>query len=824
MTTKDCFSFRFVDRDAETNALKAALSDTSCIPILYGVHGAGKTRFVKEFCETEYTDNYIYIELMEEQSSLGSIDRILTQIQNDVHKDFMEYLKTTLKTIVKVLGKQTIDIHGIKTGVDFTSFAEIINPESRYEIGDKEVNASYLLNKYLKSLQRKLIIIDNFHLCDQNAFTILLDVFKELIVSSDDGGCRIVLSITETENNRAYRKLKEEINIHSIRLNEFDQCNLFFMILRGLFDIDEYDRPLIEDIFSYCGGNPRRLKEFLHILEEKGIMYLMDSSEKAQIKKEEVQIVLKDRFEYTAFILFPPMERCIISAITCFGEVLSGDNLQALSEYLYKCINRSKEPSNSEYIESLMALERLGIISPITKNNIVFWSMDHDLVFEFYKDEAEKNPFFHGIHGYMAEFTSQNQESLHKQGINELTLNAIYARHAHEGRCTNWESSVYNIGIRYLSTGNYVLAAKYFEKLDDSNYPTFFNNEKYLTIAECMYFACEYQESEKYLKKLGAEGANSFRYWHLKTKLDKVFLRQSEAESSVVKLLDFTNCGSDNYILALSMAERVFLNSPNKRKDAITYHNKILEYESDSSLEHIVGRCLKTSIEYFRGEKAQKALEKAAVIAKKHGDCYDLGAIHTNRGFDFFWQGKITEAKDEFIKARDILREVCPAEMSYPLNNLANCHMIEGHFLSAMETFNLALLWNHSEYVSITTKALLLLCQAINGEDMARMKTEISKMEAIADDSSSDISIRIKVNYILSRIHIICEDSIQAKALKDKAFAIAHEHDQLYLPYIWIPNYSDDIDKDMRTRVPPEKYPQMYKFEIDPWLVTLSHE
>lgn len=88
----------------------------------------------------------------------------------------------------------------------------------------------------------------------------------------------------------------------------------------------------------------------------------------------------------------------------------------------------------------------------------------------------------------------------------------------------------------------------------------------------------------------------------------------------------------------------------------------------------------------------------------------------------------------------------------------------------------------------------------------------------------NDISIHIKVNYLIGFTYKCYGDLDRFDEYRNNAVAIISSQSKNSLPYIWFENYSDDIESYIRSHVDNDAYKFFYSTRFEPWLVTLNHD
>lgn len=821
MDNTNLYKFSFVDREESSKKLAYILEHTTKLPIIVGKHGVGKTFFIDNFFKKNPGLKYIYITFNAEEKEQNGVLKFLATIEKQKSLTFFDYFSINYRTIFRIAGNQIVK----KVCDDFFILCNMlknsvsVKDKNGFEKSIAEILVDYLVHMYVQ--EKNIIIFDNFHLCDKASLEIIIPIIKKSLEKGEH--FQFIISLTLEGDDSIKYKLEESIPREEIEILEFNNFMYFYEILFDILDISDQDKELISKIYEYCNGNPQQLLNFIHKLDSAKALVYSEKHRRAEINHEKANLLLCDDSSYLPFTSFSFQQRCILYVIIEFGVLLPLELLNEIVKYvMQKTFFCSQYKEEAFFSEAIDLLDK-GVIKFIQRDSIQFIKMEHDLKLNYYKKEIENIPMFNSFHLYLYEYIMQNQENFLKDDIGYLiTL------HSYKGQVTNWQTTNYLYGKELFDKKDFINAANIFLRLKESL--QLFSFSEKLIIIETFYNNGKYSDAKDIIEKIQEselDDANLFFYLYLKTKVCKFCLKQSDAEQSIEQLLQLKDLDQEMYIQILSLEERVFSNSSNNRQRAFEAYEKIKNsYIKNINVETIYGSCLKTSIEFYRGELAQNDLQIAFEIAKKNGDFYEVGAIYTNKGFDLFWQGQIDEALFYFQEAYDTLINVAEYEVSYPLNNMANCYILMGDYDNAIHYLKAALYWNKSEYVKITLNILLAYCFAITNRnyDIDTDAYFSYILSNINSSAFSDISIRIKVNYLMGCIYDVTGNPIKAQIHKEKAFNFAKNHNPQYLPYIWMFDYNEEIAADIQKRLPRNKFDTYYKRPFDPWLVTLSHD
>lgn len=822
MNNTNLYDFSFVDRIESSNKLKYLLNKTTKLPLIVGKHGVGKTFFIENFFKKQSELKCIHITFDAEVKEHNGIEELLSALSKVKKASFLDYFNINYTAVFRIIGNNIMEKHfdNLPLLCNILGNAITVRAKDGNEKSVAEILFDYLL--YLYSQEKIIIAFDNFHLCDKISLNKLIPLIKKSL--EKDCNFRFIISITLTEDQVVKYMLEESIPREEIEILEFNDFLFFYEILFDILNISDKDKGLVSEIYEYCGGNPQQLLNLIHKLDAAKAIIYSDKQKRADINYTETKKILSDETAYIPLSEFTIQQHFIIYVIIEFGVLVPTNLLKDIVKYVMSKTAFALQIDEKTFFPEVLDLYSKGIITSESINNIKYVKMEHDSKLNYYKKEIDGTPFFDSINLYLFEYISQHRDNF----LLLDNIDFLLSFHSYKGNVTNWQTLNFNYGKELYDHKDYINAAKIFSRLTDFLY--IFTVSEKLIFIESFYNSGEYASARSIIKEIKEnelEKENIYPFLYLKAKIYKFCLYQNEAEKTIEQIMQLENLSEEEYLNALSLEERVFANSSSNRQRAFEAYEKIkTEFNGNIKVESIYGSCLKTSVEFYRGKIAQNDLNSSIKIAEKHNDQYELGAIYTNKGFDLFWQGEIGEALNTFKKAYNILINVAEYEVSYPLNNIANCYIMMGDYENAIHNLKAALYWNKSDYVKITLRTLLAYCLAVTDEDFDVKADEnfIYILNNLNSSEFSDISIKIKVNYLIGCIYEITGYSMFANKYKEEAYKLAADHNPKYLPYIWMLEYDEEITLDIRKRLPRHKFNEFYTHPFDPWLVTLSHD
>lgn len=823
MNNTDLYNFKFVDRKDSYKTLEYIIDSVSKLPLILGKHGVGKTYFIKYFIKKRTDLEFIQIEFQAEEKEQDAIKKLIMALEEKSSINFFDYFKVNYKYIFRMIGNSIIEkiIANFSTLCDILKNSITVKSKDGYEKSVAEVLYDYLIQA--NSEEEKIVIVfDNFHLCDKASLETLIPFIKKCL--KNHSKFSFIISITLEENEFVKNRLEESIPREKIEILKFDDYLYFYEILFDIIDISDKDYNIVNRIYEFCDGNPEQLRSLMHKFEDANALLYSEKSMRAEIDYDIANKVLDDNSTYIPISELSIQQKFVIFIIIEFGALVPYDLLNNIVYYVMSKTPFATQYDKNTFIIELFDLLDKGIITLCNLNDLKYVKMEHDLKFNYYKKALEVYPFFDSVSLYLFEYLLENKDNI----LLKDSMNFLLPYHSYKGNVTNWQTINLKYGLEIYNQKDYLNATKIFSRFQ--NCLEMFTYSEKLTFVDSFYKSGNYDDAKKIIEKIDEKDipqSSIFSFLYLKAKIYKFCLSQVEAENIIDKILSLDGLSDLERISMLSLEERIFANSANERKRAFDAFKKIKKnFAKNMNGESIYGSCLKTSIEFYRGKRAQDDLKISKEIARKYGNQYELGAIYTNEGFDLFWQGEIDNALSKFKQARDTLLLVAEYEVSYPLNNLANCYILKGDYDNAVHYLKVALYWNKSSYVKVTLNILLAYCLAISEQDFDLKNNKYFNyiLENLKSPCFSDISIQIKCNYLISCIYEIHNQPILAQKYKMRAFQLASNHNPEYLPYIWMQNYNKNITADIKKRVPRDRFPNFYIYPFDPWLVTLSHD
>ncbi len=826
MNNQDLFNFNFVDRTLERDETNEFLISQNenfhNVLWIVGDKNVGKSFFVKNILQENKISNYLYIDLDKDTHSLSnSLMIFLNQLNT---RRLFKYINSHYLKVIKLMTDVSAYVATAITKIDFSTILSMLTDSiSIFEKSDgTRHDASNLLTEYIKKYYKDIsyVILDHLANCDDQLLLILGNIIAKLI---EDTPIRFIV-ITETEEVNQNAKLRslmiQQLPHTKIEIKPMTDYKLFAEILADIladiFDFSNIGNDLLKYIFNYCDGYPGRLKNLIESLYLNDNIVLNNNTDRAEINTENINEILDcgicEKTEINDFL-----EELVFKVIIISKWNLKNKELIELVYYI----------CNEEYHIELKKQDiNISIRKMVSKKILSDYYIDNALCIGLSKS-------FNYSHLYSIVSKDSSFPPMCKLIYNYLEITAWSINNCDKNRAwyswkaliPNWIQINYEIGENYYNNGDMLSSCEIFLHLQ-TVLQKLSTTQRYV-VAKSFYFCGKYENSVNTImtlvnSQISYQDFNELGldYCILMAKCFNITMKKKKAVELLSNIYNYVNPNSDEAYLILDLKHRILANIKYGRKKSKNIYDYLRKkIKNNSSLYDAIRL---TSMEYYRGELVQNDLDD--LIKKYHMTSTVLeGECYTNKGFDLFWQGKINEAITSFKNSLIILENVRIHEISYVLNNLANCHMMQGDFESAIADLHRASAFNQSQYVDIVIKTNLMVCYAIKNNSLyKKLFKELLTIYAL--DEPLDISILLKVTYALEFVYEINGFGFEFIKNLTSSIAIANDYEKDVLPYLWLKNWNDDVENDIRKRLNNQNCDMFFSYRFDPWLVTITHD
>lgn len=831
MNNIDLFEFTFIDRKEQRKKVDEVFCGKIYKNIIwvYGKHGVGKSYFINHIIADVPDENVVHVELNVEEQSTNCIQLLLEKLGETTHKPFISFFHKNYKVVSKLAQGILSNVVENICKVDLSSLFEVILDSSKIFTSNtnQQQNNVKLILSYIDSIlltQDLLIVIDNFSLCDNRSLDILISLLQYYSLSKKKNICFILCTSHDKSYNAIEYQLQEKIELEPIEIKPFENYKYFNDILISKFNLTTTKPHTLKQIFEFCQGYPERLKTFIHLLYSKGGVIFSDCIDRAIWKNEVVESIIYENCHEYNIKDMPYLHQFILYIIVEFQKILPLKLLSDLVNYLkiknqILILNFSEE----DIISAVLELKQNGIVSIFHENGDYYIKFEHDLKYYSFKSQFEKEPMMPKVNAIFFEYIIDNQNIFETYGYSEKIIMELLAWHSYNGKVTNWIYYNLKFGNLQYQSNNYEEAADTYRRLKD--YWSILDNEQKITIGNCFFCTGKYTSAKTILESINhIENDLAYKYYLLMVRVYNMLYKKEKAIDIIENNLPEFCQNESQWLVVQNLKQRILSNIEDKRSEAKILFDYIKEHvTSYMKTTEIYSRFLMGTVEFYRGIIAEKDLIEAEKIATASKNQYLLAMLYINRGFHEFWRGNISLAKEEFQKSQNSLSSVRIHEISYPLNNLGVCYMMEGEINSAINCFQLGLLWNQSKYVEITLKTLLMSCYAIQKKESCfSLMDEL--LDVLNNKNITDISIHLKVNFLIGFVYKCYGDLSQYDKYREKSIKLALKYSSKSLPFIWIENYSTKIENYIKMNVDINSFSFFYQMRFEPWLVTLNHD
>lgn len=832
MTNKELLDFDFVDRKYERKKTNNFLINEEEIKVLtvIGKTGAGKNFFIDEIIKENENKTYITFDFknLKYQSAYKLFLDKLNEISNG---HFLKFIKDNYSNIL------SISSGIISTVLKFnanTVASEIFNCMLNTNailsnLNKEQESSSKVICKYIKEISKNedlVIVIKDFSYCDDYSINTIYQIISS---TTEDKytSVKYLISIDEDDfncnKNNVYEFFSYKVVVFPVEIDKFNNPELFFEMLFDIFNFTAEDKASLDHVFNICDGYPGKLKKIISKIYFKKINVISSATGKIEWDADTINQIIYENGNKTDFE--NPLVKTIFLIVLFLEIDLTYDLLVSITNYVCQKMHMIVSENNEieHHIQQLLYKYQLF---EIEYKNMEFIIFNKNISKESYQNEFINDSFIPMLSKYLCDYLLKFRDDILIVSNNNKYYSQL-AWHTFIAKYTNWEVINYNTAKQYYQDNQISLAYRILIRI--KKFWVNLNVDDRFLIASCLYDSGKYDLAEIAIEDMNFKTCN-YNQLLLVVKILNINMKKSNA----VDLLDFMLKNlkfKSKYPEINDMKQRILSNIEDRRKEAKLIFDNLNEdffkNHNKSYKEFLI-----SSMEYYRGDKVQNNFDILEKFYEQSDNQIMIAELSVNRGFDLFWQGKIKKAETIFNACIDSFKRVRIHELSYVLNNYANCLMMQGLFDEAISNLRKGLMFNESKYTEIVLKTHLMVCYAIkNNNGYIKIFKELEKY--VIDNKNNnnlDISIYLKVIYSLGFVQELCGNDKGADLFSinenycSEAIKIASEHDLDTLPYIWFKDWRQDIENDILNRVNKDECMDFYNYRFEPWLLTITHD
>lgn len=829
MDSRNLFQFRFVDRLYPQKVLLDFVNGKLQTNTLWisSFQGIGKTRLIQEIISKDNVDNREYIFCsFEDNKEIDKVVEFIKLLQDKAKLSFTDFLKTNYISLLDISKQITVQILKL-VGVDFSGFVDSIYDGTKLFINHQKQQHSAIkvVANYINEIINKntlVIVFDHFSLCKKESVDFFMQIIGQFI---DNPNIYFVISTTNEEmevRNDIRDKLLLKIPVIPLKLEPFDEDIYFYEILQEIFGITKEARSLVSQVFTVCEGSPVRLQAALMELYRDGSIQIKNDTASIDLNSLKISILKKDiDFKLDCY---KANAQTLLRLVIGFKEQAPLSLLLEAATNILKNLFQGMIIPTENLSDEIGNLYQHNIIDIVLEDRSVV-KIGNPIIRESLQEKFSRDPVHRLFSQKLVSYLCENKEKILSFNVSQEWLDYILVIHSIEGQISNWIQYAVKYGIIQYERNYISIALEIFNAIKEESDSIV--SEDLIKIADCFFKEGDYNTAESMLQVIDERGDyNKWLFYYSYCRIQNLQLKKESALELAQKAVEHSN-NNEEHIMALNMQQQILVDMANGKERAKNIFDDIAEQfkESDNETQKIILPTLKSAIDFYHGEEALAYLNQAKKKALKDNNQLEEAFILNNEGFEYFRQGKVEMAKCCFNKSINKLTNLRIHEISYPLNNLANCYMSRDCFAEAITILLRASLWNTSGYASISIKTLLMVCYAHIGEHKKSLK--------IADDLISCVDLfgitdttmlrKIYLNIALVYKHLNEEQNlITMYALKAyplsvqtsswyRAFRIAHQ------------NLTENNDNPMSFCRRGEEW-YWTNGHYEPWLITFSHD
>lgn len=815
MNNKDLFVFKFVDREIERKIVRNFLLDSNTENILWihGESGVGKTELIKYFMSC-FPYKFIHVNPIKKQITsyfslfIRELEKQNTSLAGFIFKNYKK---------IKNISNNTISDINIKTKIlmGILEIGESIFIDAK----DDFFSTANVLGQYIQYISKKekyIFVFDNFQQCDTKSLERIQEITQNLWGKENIKFIFITTDHTISSDSEIIKFLLEKNSLISISIEPFDNKDFFLDILLNIYTLDGITTTEMDQLYEACNGIPEKLKNFLrNMYLADGIEYYKDSSQ-ARLIPGKFKDVLCKGVDSTDLEALNLLEKLVFNIIICWNDSMPLSLLNEISQYIAGEVLYLPSELKSQIMASIYNLFSLNILE-LCENRV---RVKHDLVYLSFLPKYAAIPEAI-LYSKLYEYINSNKKQvvdMYSQSFFDLN-NALYS---YKADIQSWQQINLDCLKILVEQKDYKNISIIISRLERSL--TCFETSDLLFLAECFYNCGKYDKARNILnythKKLNSD-KNYFQYYYLSGKIFNMMMDKESAEKELILSQKYILPQSEEEILVKHMLQLILVEVVGRKDEAkeIFYSiSKHLDKYPENS--QALATLLKNCSNYYTGKQALSLLKKALEISEKNNDLVEIAFIKNNMGYEQFKLNNYEKCRTLYKESINILQQTKIHESTYPLSNLAVCHMINQEYDEAIALINRAFFWNCSNYLEYVLNTHLMLCYEQIGKNNESYKIAKCLLDKLESGKINDPVILRKVYLNLAINFDKLQIESYAKECAEKAYVFSTNTSSEYRAAKIYEKYGGRPTKDLSTL--QNQYCTKYYF--DHWLTIFSHD
>ena len=678
MKCRDLINFPFVDHFDEKDRLNNFLKfESNSVLYLQGEHGIGKTFLLQQI---EHFCNDFKIVYLDCRSNIADAPEIsktclyqfLSILQNNINITIKNFIANYYENLLNI--SKGIIIQVLKNkGIDLESLVEIAFDSTKTFLSNKnkEQSAQKVIINYIENIAQNkkiLIIFDDFCFCDKRSISSLIEIMSRLYKNSN---IKFIIASTyedlkQSEHNIGLR-LMNYLDVVVLKVEAFKYETFFYEILDNIFNLEEEDRVIVNELFTICKGNPCQLKKILCDLFYKEGIVFSENRKKAIWKREVIYKLLNDCPSNIKFSIF---EKLILQTVVAFNQLLSYDMLYKAVFYLAEVLSFSNKYLENKIEESFEKLLEMELLQLNEKNKIIITQYN---VMKKFQKEKNIDLSYPLVSYKIYDFLIKNKEDLLQNTMTLTEWNALLSFHSFRADILGWQHINYEYAKMLYNKKFFDDASKVLQRIPLNS--EHYSLTDYTMMINCYFESGYYKEAEDIINIVSLcnnDISNEKISYHVVcSKVFNILLRKEEAILELEKVLPLIEENGDLYLEILNRKQEILVDTSNGKERAKQIFDHFITLYNNGYKHQIIGKALRNSIDFYHADEALHYLSIAENIFKNNNDALGLGYLYTNCGFEHYRQNNISLAKQCFQTSIDNLKDIRFYEISYPLSNMS---------------------------------------------------------------------------------------------------------------------------------------------------------